>query len=105
MILRKRGVLVVRIVKPHSAGEGEPLDQLAGGIQKVDGVLENLAVVCTFAGIPADFEGVLAKETPGGEGICGGPTHPRGVAVLLLEVVPGGTGWGDDQVLIGRPAE
>src|SRR5271157_4649057 len=87
VILGEQGVAEIGYLKWRSGSEGDVLNQLAGCVQYIDGVLGNSPVLIARGEIGSELE-VVSAQVVNGLGRKGrSPGDARGLAVLLREII------------------
>src|SRR5580704_4563550 len=88
MILSEDGVFGIAHLKFAAAEEGDLLGHDARGVQNIDGMLKDLAMLAALRDVGSHLEFMRAQLLGRLESERGRPAEARGVPALLLEVVP-----------------
>src|ERR1017187_2266491 len=85
--MEKQSIAEIGYFKGRSGGEGDALDQLAGCVEDVDGVLRDRTVLVAVGEIGSDFEVVSTQVVNGFGGKGGAAGEAGGLAALLREII------------------
>src|ERR1039458_6289288 len=96
--MEKQSVAEIGYFKGRSGGEGDVLDQLAGCVEDVDGVLRDRTVLVAGGEIGSELEVVSAQVVNGFLGKVGAAGQAGGLAVLLREIVAAISGGSEDEI-------
>src|ERR1035438_1944679 len=89
VVVGEQGVAEIGYFKGGSGGEGDVLNQLAGGVEDVNGVFRDRPVLVAGGEIRSELEVVSSQQVGNGFGRKVGAAAEAGrLAVLLREIIP-----------------